>query len=65
MQGRLRGNELAVEIDSSCVHCCEPIRLEVTSDLSHRVNEGCPLPLVFEPDVDWSTFSEPSIINAY
>ena len=54
-----------MEIDSSCAHCGEPIRLEVTSKLSHRVIEGGPLPLVFEPDVDWSTFSEPSIINAY
>jgi hypothetical protein len=65
VQGRLRESFLTVEIVSSCAHCGEPIRLEVDSELSFRVLEGGPRPLVFEPDIDWSTFSEPNIINAY
>ena len=41
------------------------MRIEIESELRFRVIEGGSEPLVFEPDVDWSTFAESSIINAY
>jgi hypothetical protein len=65
VQGRLRESALSVEIISSCAHCGDPIRLEVDSELNIQVIEGGPKPLVFEPEIDWSTFAEPNIINAY
>ncbi len=54
-----------MDIESTCAHCGEPIRIEVDSELRFRVIEGGSEPLVFEPDVDWRTFAERSIINAY
>ena len=41
------------------------MRLVVDSELNYRVEEGGPTPLVFEPEVDWSTFTEPTIIDGY
>jgi hypothetical protein len=41
------------------------MRLSVGSDLTHRVEVGSGKPLLFEPEVDWRSFSEPNIVNAY
>jgi hypothetical protein len=61
----LRKSFIEVEIDSSCAHCGARIGLVVDSDLNHRIVEGGPTPLVFEPEVDWSRFKEPDIIDGY
>jgi hypothetical protein len=37
----------------------------VDSELGHRIERGGSRPLVFEPEIDWSTFSEPTIIDGY
>lgn len=65
MQGHLRKNRLEVEITSSCAHCGEVIELVVDSELNYRVEKGGPSPLVFEPDVDWTGFKDPTIIEGY
>jgi len=54
-----------VEIKTSCAHCGDPIELVVDSDLNHRIERGGSSPLVFEPDVDWSRFEDPTIIDGY
>jgi hypothetical protein len=54
-----------VEIRSTCVHCGEAIHLVVDSELDYRVEKGGPSPLVFEPEIDWSTFKDPNIIDGY
>jgi len=41
------------------------MRLIVDSQLTYDVLEGGPDPLVFEPDVDWAAFTDPSIIHGY
>jgi hypothetical protein len=41
------------------------MRLTVGSDLKHQVVAGSNRPLIFEPQVDWSTFAEPNITRAY
>jgi len=41
------------------------MQIEVDSDLRYRIEEGGAEPLVFEPHVDWATFTEPNIIHAY
>jgi len=41
------------------------MRIAVDERLNFRVLEGGREPLVFEPDVDWSSLAESSIINAY
>jgi hypothetical protein len=54
-----------VEIKTSCAHCGEAIELVVDSELTYRVEKGGPSPLVFEPEIDWSKFKDPTIIDGY
>jgi hypothetical protein len=61
----LRKEYLAVTIETECSHCNRALRLVVDSDLEFRVETEGAEPMVFEPQVDWSTFTEPSIIHAY
>ncbi len=65
VEGRLRERRLSVEIDTACAHCGRSMRIGVASDLTYRVIAGNEQPLLFEPEVDWRTFSEPNIIHAY
>lgn len=62
VEGRLRNEKLAVEIASSCAHCGDPIRIRVDSELRFECDDAV---MVFEPSVDWSTFTEPNIIRRY
>ena len=39
--------------------------ISVDSELRYRVHDENAEPLIFEPQVDWATFSEPNIIHAY
>ncbi len=65
MQGRLRGEALTVEIQTSCAHCGRAIQLSVDNELHYQVQTGGADPLVFEPQLDWGTFTEPNIIHSY
>jgi len=37
----------------------------VDSDMHYQVREADAHPLVFMPDIDWPSFTEPNIIHAY
>ena len=65
MQGRLRDGYLAVSIETECAHCGQPLHISVDSDLKYRVVDKDASPLVFEPRVDWETFTKPNIIDDY
>jgi len=65
VQGQLRQSPLEVEIHSTCAHSGRPIQLLVDHDLNHRIVKGGRAPLVFEPEVDWSRFKDPNIIDGY
>jgi len=54
-----------VEIKTTCAHCGEAMELVVDSELNHRIAKGGPSPLVFEPDIDWREFKDPTIIDGY
>jgi len=41
------------------------MRFTVGSDLKHQITDGSAGPLLFEPAIDWATFTEPNIIHAY
>ena len=43
----------------------DEIGLVVDSELNYRIEKGGPSPLVFEPEIDWSRFKEPNIIDGY
>ncbi len=49
VQGRLRGEHLSATITTECVHCHQPLHIEVDSDLHYRVAEVDARPLVFAP----------------
>jgi hypothetical protein len=56
---------LEVEITTACARCDEAIELVVDSDLNYRIEKGGSNPLVFESDIDWSEFEDPTIIDGY
>ena len=67
VQGSLRKEPLSFEIETECVHCGQPLYLTLDSDLRYQVrdaDEGAE-PLVFQPLIDWTTFTEPNIIDAF
>jgi hypothetical protein len=65
VEGRLRRRKLSVEIDTQCAHCGRTMRFVVDSTLKRRVYDRDSKPLLFEPEVNWETFTEPNIIHAY
>jgi hypothetical protein len=65
VQGRLRDQNLSVSIESTCGHCERPLHITVSSDMRYQVREAGADPLVFMPDIDWASFTEPNIIHAY
>ncbi|HLX76833.1 MAG TPA: hypothetical protein VKR26_18935 [Terriglobales bacterium] len=54
-----------MSIASQCRHCSRPLALEVDEELRWRVTSPQASPLLFEPDLDWNTFSGPNIIHDY
>ena len=65
MQGHLRDERLAVEIETECVHCGQELHLTLDSELRWSVKEDDASPLLFVPDVDWKHFNAPNIIDGY
>ena len=52
-------------MDSECHHCSRPMAIEVDEKLRSRVLSHGTSPLIFEPDMDWSTFQGANIIHDY
>jgi len=65
VQGRLRGGDVEVRIDSRCGACGRALRIDVSSRLEWRVRRGPDSILVFEPEIQWSAFSAPTIVHDY
>lgn len=65
MQGHLWRRKVTVEVATECAHCGELLHLELDSEGRYEVRETGAEPLVFHPDLDWSTFSKPTIIHDY
>lgn len=65
VQGRLRNQPLSVEIRTECAHCAQPLHITLDSSLRYHVHNEGAQPLVFEPHVEWATFTEPNIIHAF
>lgn len=65
MQGRLRGEPLEVVIETQCAHCHRNLQISVDSDLQFKVLSRGSQPYVFEPFVDWQSFTAPNIIHDY
>ena len=65
VQGRLRGESLSVDIESSCACCGRELRLTVNDDMVTEVRSEGAEPLVLEPHIDWASFHAPTIVDAY
>jgi len=64
VQGQLRNEPVRIHIDSQCAHCERAIRLELDSELNHRLVEGG-APLVFVPLVDFERIKAAHIIDDF
>lgn len=65
VQGQLRNETISVTIKTECAHCQQPIHIIVDSEAGYELHAGEAQPLVFEPHINWETFTEPNIIHAY
>lgn len=65
VQGHLRGEPVSVTVDTQCVHCSEPLTLEIDSDMNVSVEPAGAEPMVFTPDVDVFDVDAPSIIDDF
>ena len=65
VQARLRKEQMEVEIATSCAHCGRALHILLDDQLRWQVRERDANPQVFLPHIDWATFREPNIINAY
>lgn len=65
VQGRLREDEVAVEAITQCSQTGREIRLHIDGDLNVEVLSSGADPYVFEPHIDWQTFSAANIIHDY
>ena len=65
MQGQLRGERLAFDIQTECAHCARPIHIQMDSELNYSVQEQDADPLILAPMVDFGKLQAPSIIDAF
>jgi hypothetical protein len=65
VQGRLREEHLSARIETKCGHCGRSIEFTMDSEMKIEIHDGIGELLVFLPQVNWDSFSEPNIIHAY
>jgi hypothetical protein len=65
VQGRLRNEFVAVEVETKCKHCEQVLHITVNSQMQVSVREQGAAPLVFSPEVDWSHFAQKTIIDTF
>jgi hypothetical protein len=64
VQGRLRNELIHVNIETVCEHGNRPITIKLDSEMNlNKPAEAAPL--VFRPQIDGASFSEPDIIHAF
>ena len=56
---------MIVGIETSCVCCSKPLRITLESDGAWNVEPNDSAPMVFLPEIDWSTFTKPTIVDDY
>ena len=65
VQGRLREESLEVDATTRCSQTGRQIRLLIDSEMNCQVLSSGAQPYLFEPHIDWQSFSAPSIIHDY
>ena len=64
MQGRLRKENLSVDVNSTCTHCSETLDLTIDSDMNVSVHQDTE-PLVFVPEVNFFDLEDPGITEVF
>jgi hypothetical protein len=54
-----------VVIETECAHCGQQMHIHGDSEMKISIREDGTKPLVFMPDVEWNSFTERTIIDAY
>lgn len=54
-----------MRIETACAHCGRALAMTVDSEMSYEVHSPGANPLVFQPQINWKTFTDPNIIDAY
>lgn len=65
VQGALSKQSLSASIETRCAESGRELSLRVGSDLTISVDQPEARPLLFHPQVDWTTFEEPNIIHGF
>jgi hypothetical protein len=65
VQGWLRGQTIRIEIETSCACCRKPLHVALDGNGTWSVDEPDAAPLVFLPEIDWATFTEPTIVDDF
>jgi hypothetical protein len=65
VQGRLRKEVISVTIGTVCDHCNQPFTITLDSKMNFHVSPEDATPLIFSPQIDWASFSDPNIIQAF
>ena len=65
VQGQLKEKKLSVTIETNCAHTGREIEITVDSEMGYQVHTEGAEPLVFSPHVDWNTFKQANIIDAF
>ncbi|HEY5641126.1 MAG TPA: hypothetical protein VIW01_13860 [Dehalococcoidia bacterium] len=59
------GEEIAVSVATECVHCSEPMHLDIDSAGRGKVAEAEADPVVFVPRVDFSKLADKCITDVF
>ena len=54
-----------MRIETVCAHCGRALAMTVDSEMGVEVHSAGAEPLVFHPQINWKTFTDPNIIDAY
>ena len=65
VEGRLMRKTFWARIDTVCAYCRRKLEIRVDNELQRTVIKPNVEILLFDPEVDWSRFTKPSIIDDY
>jgi Alkylmercury lyase len=65
VQGHLRNEYVSITIKTKCSHCEQRMHISIDSNWVISTREQESSPLVFMPDINWNSFKERTIIDAY
>jgi hypothetical protein len=56
---------MSVGIETCCACCDKPVRITLDSDGAWDLERRESAPMVFHPEIDWTTFAKPTIVDDF